>query len=106
MGNPRVGQLVGHQLGLAVVQDPARHALVVAEGPCPVALGVHAARDHRAQLAGRRVVQVDGDVVHLHERPDAVGHHLQHGGRVEGGEDGLGHDQQLLLAAYPPLEGL
>ena len=63
-----------------------------------------AAGGQRRQQAGRRIDDLDGDVVAGDEPPEPVGDALEDGPRIERGQDRLGDLEQLALAADLALE--
>ena len=70
-----------------------------------VVRGVDAASGQRREQAGRRVDDLDRDVVARDQAAQPLGDALEHGSRVERGEDRLGDLEELALAAQLALEG-
>ena len=102
--DPRIGQLVGHELGLVVLEDPGRDTGLPRLPRLEVVLGVDPARGQRGEHVGPSVVHLDRDVVVAHEVAEPVGDLVEDPDRIEGGQDRLGDLEELALVAELALE--
>ena len=105
MVDSRVGGLVADINRLVVLDDPGRHAglarLPWLQGEIPI----DAVTGQRAEQSGRRIDDLDRDVVAGDQAAQPLGDALEDGPRVERGEDRLGDLEELALTAQLALQG-
>ena len=106
MPDARVAVGVVDQLGLAAHDDGPGDALAQGETRLEDLVGVLVAGEHRHELAGRLVDEVDGEGVVGHDLGQGVGHGRQRLVVVAGLQQALGDGQQLVLVgqlAFQPI---
>ena len=81
--DPSVGQFVDDELRLAVGDDPGREAFLAGQPLLEVLVGVDALGGQRPEHAGGLVEQLDGDVVGMDHRVEALGDLVEDSPRVE-----------------------
>ena len=96
--------LVADEDRLVVVDDPGRDPGLARLPRLEVVGGVDAAGGDRRQDLGRRVHDLDRDVVAADQPAEPVGDALEDAARVEGGQDRFGDLEELALAAQLLLE--